>query len=502
MMSEPVLTLDDLYRAARYTECLRATEGDGSHEARLIRARIYLNMDMRDEVLSELDRIDVEQGDLAATVGALRCRASLRLRNWDFVDSWLASAASRYGELSAIGRAEVAMARGLAALHRGRVADAVAVYETIDADAAGPLYRAWQMHLIAGASSHEDDYRGCLQKLGELAEFMLETPAAFDVYLLARAAVGIANFTPNLFSPRGFEFAVDLEQRIPWTADLHLMRFIVRRALAWGYALYGSDREAHRTIFELADDSPPPHLRTLLYYDRAELARTTGSEDIAEAFLELAIEEACQSSWESDGEQRIGLLGLTVLAADRDEASARTLLEIYDAIKTPLWSGLALAHGSRLRAHEDHARGAYLSLWGDAKEAKFLLTRAHAAFTDFGYGWRAASIALRLHALTGDRAWLRQAEDAVAEFPDSAIAGEIRRRARGAADPRLASLSPAQRRVFEQICHGKSNKEIASALKISVNTARNHVAAVLVRFDAHSRAHLAAVARESGLLQS
>jgi DNA-binding NarL/FixJ family response regulator len=94
--------------------------------------------------------------------------------------------------------------------------------------------------------------------------------------------------------------------------------------------------------------------------------------------------------------------------------------------------------------------------------------------------------------------WLRRAEEAVAEFPNSAIAREIRRRARGSTDPRLASLSPAQRRVFELICQGKANKEIADALKISVNTARNHVSAVMGRFGAHSRAHLAAVARDSG----
>jgi DNA-binding CsgD family transcriptional regulator len=161
-------------------------------------------------------------------------------------------------------------------------------------------------------------------------------------------------------------------------------------------------------------------------------------------------------------------------------------MKTFDTIHTRLMPSLALADSALLPAHE--------------KEAIFLLTRAHAAFESSGLVWRAAMVALSLHALTGDRVWLRQAEDAIAELPDIALVREIRRRARGAEDPRLASLSPAQHRVFELICHGKSNKEIAIALKISVNTARNHVSAVLVRFGAHSRAHLAAVARDSTLL--
>jgi DNA-binding CsgD family transcriptional regulator len=137
---------------------------------------------------------------------------------------------------------------------------------------------------------------------------------------------------------------------------------------------------------------------------------------------------------------------------------------------------------------------------GAIGEAIPLLKAAFSTFARLGFTWRAASVSLRLHELTGDPAWLREAQDAVRELPNSAIAREVRRRAHGGSDPRYASLSPAQRRVFELICRGKSNKEIAVALDISVNTARNHVSAVIARFGAHSRAHLAAVARDSGLV--
>ncbi len=229
--------------------------------------------------------------------------------------------------------------------------------------------------------------------------------------------------------------------------------------------------------------------------------QATGCDEILEPLLEHAIEYSKEISWDSEREERVGLLSLIVVAAERNVAAAHKLMTIYDSITAKIAPNLSIAHNHRLRAFEDHARGTLLVAEGNECEGGRLLEEAYDANVRFGFSWRPAFIALQLHALTKDNAWLRKAEAAAAEFPESAIGREIRRRARGSADPRLASLSPAQRRIFELICHGKSNKEISSALDITVNTVRNHVAAVLVRFGAHSRAHLAALARESALVQ-
>ena len=160
------------------------------------------------------------------------------------------------------------------------------------------------------------------------------------------------------------------------------------------------------------------------------------------------------------GEERIGLLNLIVVASDRYVAAARSLMNAYDAISTRVPPGLAIAHERRLGAMASHARGTLLAAEGCKPEGERLLRETFETFSRLGFSWRNAFIALQLHALTKDDAWLRKAEAAAAEFPESAIGREIRRRARGSADPRLASLSPAQRRVFELICYGKSNKEI------------------------------------------
>jgi DNA-binding CsgD family transcriptional regulator len=499
MTREHVLTPDDLYRAARFEDCLRETEGVANDDARIARARTYLHTNRQPEALAEAECIAATTGDLAATAGAIRCRALSAAREWRKVDAWLATAFSSYGELSAVGRAEITMAAAVTAMHRGRPDDMEVAAADIDVDAAGPRYRAWKHHILGWAAAERSDYAQAAQCFERAAESMFATPEATDVVLLARVAVALAGISREMFSTQRFEFVVNLVTRIPWTSGTKDLEFMAKRSIAWGYALHGSERVANRMIFELGDAVQSANLRPWVLADQAYFARATGCEDLAAPLLERAIAVARETSWESGGEERIALLNIVLLAADRQHEATRLLLDLYDGITTQVKTNVVLAHDRRLGAMEDHARGVAFAAAENFREASSLLERAYATFAEIGFSWRAASVCLSLHAATGDKAWLQRAECEVAEYPESAIAREIRRRARGAGDPRMPSLSPTQRRVFALICQGKSNKEIASELAISVNTARNHVAAVIGRFGAHSRAHLAAVARDSGL---
>ena len=51
-------------------------------------------------------------------------------------------------------------------------------------------------------------------------------------------------------------------------------------------------------------------------------------------------------------------------------------------------------------------------------------------------------------------------------------------------------LTPAQRRVYEQLLRGRSEKEIAVPLGISINTVHSHSRAIYKRFEVSSRAEL------------
>ena len=57
-----------------------------------------------------------------------------------------------------------------------------------------------------------------------------------------------------------------------------------------------------------------------------------------------------------------------------------------------------------------------------------------------------------------------------------------------------AALSPREREVLALVAEGRSNKAIAAALFVSPNTVKTHVASLLDKLGAESRAQLAAMA--------
>ena len=66
---------------------------------------------------------------------------------------------------------------------------------------------------------------------------------------------------------------------------------------------------------------------------------------------------------------------------------------------------------------------------------------------------------------------------------------------------RLASLTPREREVFQLLALGKSNKEVASELDISLGTAKKHRENLQRKLDCHSAAELERFAIREGLLE-
>lgn len=65
---------------------------------------------------------------------------------------------------------------------------------------------------------------------------------------------------------------------------------------------------------------------------------------------------------------------------------------------------------------------------------------------------------------------------------------------------RLAALTAREREVFQLLALGKSNKEVASQLGVSLGTAKKHRENLQRKLDAHSTAELARIAIQEGLL--
>jgi DNA-binding NarL/FixJ family response regulator len=79
------------------------------------------------------------------------------------------------------------------------------------------------------------------------------------------------------------------------------------------------------------------------------------------------------------------------------------------------------------------------------------------------------------------------------------ILGEFSRLARGEAEPPYAVLTPRERAVLELIAQGKTNKEVACALSIAENTAKNHLRNILEKLHLENRVQAATFALRHNL---
>ena len=101
----------------------------------------------------------------------------------------------------------------------------------------------------------------------------------------------------------------------------------------------------------------------------------------------------------------------------------------------------------------------------------------------------AAIQATALGLVVGDRAWATNALDAGAD------AG------RRAAAMGLEALTPREHEVLLRMSEGLGNRAIAQQLRISPHTAKFHVAQVIAKLSASSRAHAVAKALRAGLVE-
>jgi DNA-binding NarL/FixJ family response regulator len=67
--------------------------------------------------------------------------------------------------------------------------------------------------------------------------------------------------------------------------------------------------------------------------------------------------------------------------------------------------------------------------------------------------------------------------------------------------PEPDPLTPRERQVLEKMSLGLGNREIAEALHISAHTAKFHVAQIIAKLEASSRAHAVAKAMRAGLVE-
>jgi DNA-binding CsgD family transcriptional regulator len=485
-----------LFLEGRLDACLRATAGSPEVSDQILHVRALIRKAEYIAALDMIAGIEYEDDDVQALLLALKSSCHTYRGEADLASAALAAVPFRYGPEAEF---ELGYARILLAWLRDDPAGmetALARLDWYDPGTAARWYFA-----SSWAAALRGDFTGQLQQLQRVVTHIGEGQSPPDLFLLTKATRGIVHLVREIYAPDAFALAVRTVESLPWNEELESERFLTFRGLAWAYALRGFHEKAFQYAYFARDIAPSARWITASYCDQAYLARMAGEHRSADALLAHAVACAKETDWMSPGEERISLLNLVEVVADRDPATARAILSIYDAIEVPVAPALAFAHDVRLGAMESYSRGVALAVSGDRVAAVEQLASAYSTFSSIGYAWRAAAAALRIHDVSGEDAWLRYASEAVSEFTQSSVAHEIRRRAEAAAvDPRVAALTPAQRRVFALLCEGLSDKEIAKKLGISPDTAKNHAARVRLAFGVRSRAAL--IANAQGLAKA
>jgi DNA-binding CsgD family transcriptional regulator len=284
----------------------------------------------------------------------------------------------------------------------------------------------------------------------------------------------------------------------PWPADYERQHFESLKALGWCHALRGDYFNAFRRLKAAQQVCTDRARLTIAHLDRAYLARCKNEMLWHRQELAEAEDLARTIDWKREqGEERVALLLLAELFAPIDRGKASHYIAQYDELPRLQQPLQHFSHDGRLDALADYSRAVVDLALSSKKTAVALLKRTEKTYEDIRYDWRAGRCALRLHEITGDSKYLRRAAERLRHYMNSWLGDQLQQ---SEARSQALNLPTVQRKVFDYICQGLSNAEIAEQMERSEFTVRNHVKALLKRFSVSSRSALVAEAARRNLL--
>jgi DNA-binding NarL/FixJ family response regulator len=154
-----------------------------------------------------------------------------------------------------------------------------------------------------------------------------------------------------------------------------------------------------------------------------------------------------------------------------------------------------------------HAEGSAFSAAGNWAAAREAFEDALGLFARSGFPFEAArarvALACSLRSLGRSEAALAELErarEALLRLGAAAEERRIRKLRRGGQPNGLGQLSPRERQVLSLVAQGQTNAEITATLVLSEHTVHRHVANILAKLGAPSRAAAVATATEQNLL--
>lgn len=336
------------------------------------------------------------------------------------------------------------------------------------------------------------------EQANRLIEFLRLTDptTAHLVDLRAWATHSLAGLARELYIPHAIP---EIERQLnggEWPNDFAQNRFQALKALGWAKALQGDYFNAFRHLKSASHVAlVSAAWQVVAACDRAYLARCFGEHRWSRVELHEAEELAANVDWQATlGEERIGLLLLAELFGTIDTARSATYLARYRALGE-MRSPLHYKHDARLTAFAQFSTGIVELALGSRRRGLAELRAARRVFDRFGCDFRSARCLAAEFGVTGERDVLPLIEEKLRNYEQSWLAAELRAANRS----NDASMPPMRRRVFDEVCRGKSTAEIATSLERSKFTVSNHIKELFKTFGVKNRSALVAEAVRRGI---
>lgn len=484
-------------------------EAVGQREAALLRSRALLRLRRPDEALDLLGPVmSTFRGvDEVCTARMLHGEAVARAQD---VDRGLELLRELYAESDALSahpaiRGEIAykiaFAYWIKRDHRNTLRYAVAA-EAAHADIIS-VRAAFLRGFVAAAREHYvealalfksalNKYRACRERDQDLIELIVVQIASFEVNLRSAAVQGTHGLPPEVGT------------RIVRSDTPGVSRMQLASLDSWLYAFDGEKDRAFELARLAQRLAPTPAWTVWALANRAHLKAAFGDLVSARELGADAFETVSTIDWNGYcGEERMALLLLAQTLAVTDPQGAVTVLSLYDDLTTDVDRSMMLKDEVRLWIVETHVRGLVHRIRGECQEAFEAFKKVRATAQRIGIIWRAALALIEIDATPlGGRGdfYLEAAARMVHEhFPRSFLAHRLGRWNAAYRDPVATKLAPLERKVLRHVLEAKSQKEIAGALGLTLDTVGYYVKTLLRKFEVRSTLELAVTCYKRGM---
>lgn len=498
----------DAHRHARRSEALELLSACADWPAPYAERGLLL----RAEALTSSDAIAALQ-ELAAHAGSftsqegrlgylvMSARAYVRARNFDAADEMLDAADGQLGDEPGIYRDHIAYMRAWQRWNKRE-------YNPNDGDLAialrseDPAVRIAALNLRAWMYAGLEEYRAQLSDLLGCVRLYEEHGHRCDIATVALVMQNTLVLAWELNDAKAVSLAESALERIEWTPEIEVRRFLCLRALAWHAFLQGESARAQWLFKDSKDHAPTPAWKVMAHVDRAYVARTALNEAWATEELYQAHAIARTIEWQTTrDEERMALISLAVLFSPSDLGQAQRYVSTYIQLgPESLDPTLGSSHAPRRSiAHQHYAAGRVQAMLGNTALAIRSLESAYEIFSQIEHHYRAALAAQALYELTHNDTWLEVARGHATHFPNSALAERLNEHETRKA-PELEGLTLAQRQIALAHCQGASNDELSQRFSRSTFTIEKQLQAIYDNAGVRSRNALREVLHRRGLL--